>query len=256
MTEVPGTDPLESRARTFALELTETVRGVLGPTAPEFVAEAAPRRSGDITRVIVRTDGGAEIPISIDGNHALDLIAEFTCAWDHRGAYLAVRKSDLHVRSVDSNTTEPLFRYEFVDALSAALPTAHLHVHAHRDEMLFQLFRSSKKRSRTKADRALDPKLASPRLSGIHFPLGGTRMRPVLEDVLQMLITEFCIDTITGAEDALSEGRLRWRRRQVGALVRDAPEQAIRVLSEMGYEVRWGGTGEEPGERTDRLARP
>lgn len=71
----------------------------------------------------------------------------------------------------------------------------------------------------------------------LHFPLGGHRFRPCLEDVLQMLVEEFGIDTADGALDALAAGREKWRRHQTGAVVRDAPEEAVRVLRELGYMV-------------------
>lgn len=70
-------------------------------------------------------------------------------------------------------------------------------------------------------------------------------MRPCLEDFLQFLINEFRIDTLPDAFGVLADGRERWRRRQIAALVRDAPDEAVRLLTEIGYDV----TPPESGER-------
>ena len=248
-TEAPG---LEDRARSFAHSLTATVQGTLGPTTPEFVAEASPKRSqSGVTRVSIHTIDNAEIVTTIDGVAALLLVVNFTCEWDQEQSFLAVRRAGISILSVDS--TEPLMRYEFVNAMDPSLPSAHLHVHAHRDEILYQLFRATKGKAKSRAKAVLDDSRASPRLSSIHLPVGGPRMRPALEDVLQMLINEFCIDHEDGAIAALTSGRADWRRSQIGASVRDAPAEAVRVLQSLGYDVAWPHDRPEPAEHLERL---
>lgn len=167
--------------------------------------------------------------------------------------YLAVKKASFRVDPADKGA--PLFRYEFVDGMQPTIPSAHLHVHAHRDEFLFALFRAGHGKPATRA-KAVDgsAKRAQPQFSDVHFPVGGARMRPCIEDVLQMLHTEFAIDVAAGFQAVLDEGRAQWRRRQLGAAVRDAPEEAVRVLNEMGYEISPPHEGHPP-ERTDRLVR-
>jgi hypothetical protein len=49
---------------------------------------------------------------------------------------------------------------------------------------------------------------------------------------------------LPGTSAVLAEGRERWRRRQIGMLVRDAPAEAVRVLRELGYDIRPPATGE------------
>ncbi len=85
--------------------------------------------------------------------------------------------------------------------------------------------------------------------SDVHFPLGGPRMRPSLEHVLQMLKNEFEVDVQPGFQTVLDTSRARWRRRQIAASVRDAPQEAARVLRAMGYKVVNPDDGEPP-ERT------
>ncbi|MGH4025484.1 MAG: hypothetical protein ACRDRV_12995 [Pseudonocardiaceae bacterium] len=53
-------------------------------------------------------------------------------------------------------------------------------------------------------------------LSALHFPVGGARIRPCLEDFLHFLAHEFQIDVLPNAPAILAEGRERWRRRQIG----------------------------------------
>ena len=63
-------------------------------------------------------------------------------------------------------------------------------------------------------------------------------MRPCLEDLLQLLVEEFRFDAMPGALQAIEDGRVKWRRRQLAAMVRDDPEEAARVLrDELDYEV-------------------
>jgi hypothetical protein len=244
------TATLTEHAEAFAAELTETFHGVLGDTCPAFVAEASPNKRRK-TRVAVHTEDNSSVRLSVDGSHCLSLLVSFDCEWDTPGTYLAVRNAKFHVLTADEKGA-PLFRYEFTDS-GGRVPAAHLHVHAHRDEMLFALFRGGhgKPKVRAEAVEGRSPR-AEPRLSDVHFPLGGIRMRPSIEDFLQMLRFEFGIDVEQGFQDVLNEGRARWRRRQIGASVRDAPAVAARVLREMGFEVREPESGCPP-ERTERL---
>lgn len=76
-----------------------------------------------------------------------------------------------------------------------------------------------------------------PRVSALHFPLGGHRFRPAFEDVLEMLVREFGLDTRDGWEDAIRAGRERWRAAQLRAVVRDDPDGAARTLNLLGYQV-------------------
>ena len=76
-----------------------------------------------------------------------------------------------------------------------------------------------------------------PQLSDIHFPAGGPRLRPTLEDLLEMLIHDLGIDHPDGALDALADARTGWRRDQARAIVGADQETAAQVLREAGWGV-------------------
>jgi hypothetical protein len=91
-------------------------------------------------------------------------------------------------------------------------------------------------------------------LHDLHFPVGGPRFRPALEDVLEMLIEEFGVKpvgSVRAARNALEDGRERWRLKQVATVVRDAPSQAAEALRDLDYEVI--APRATPNDKRDKL---
>lgn len=220
---------LDEKAAEFATKLTQLTRGVLGQDSPSFFALT----SGDRVRV-VPTDAdrrNVRIPITINEEHSLDLHVEYKCCWDGPGRFLAIDKADLHVYIVGAN--DPLMRYEYVRSCKEP-PGAHLHVQAHRDEMAYLLRLSEKNKSKP-AVKMKQRRL--PRLAELHFPVGGHRFRPSLEDVLLMLEREFAIDVADGWRAVVNQHLEEWRLLQVKSVARDAHETAAEVLRELGYTV-------------------
>jgi hypothetical protein len=91
-------------------------------------------------------------------------------------------------------------------------------------------------------------------MQDVHFPVGGPRFRPCLEDVLEMLIDEFGIDNAKESSNALARGRQKWRRIQTRTVVRDDPESAVTELKSLGYDVAWQHNDEEPSVRWEWLS--
>lgn len=170
------------------------------------------------------------IQLTINGKARLQLFIKFFCGWDSASRFLAVDKSWFHVRLDEKDT--PLFRYEYVRQPGGVIPAAHLQVHAHRDETIYLM--TAAERGRPKARKR---KVKVPRLAELHFPLGGHRFRPCIEDVLEMLIFEFGIDTCPAFRRAIHHGREQWRKMQLRAAVRDDPELAADVLRSMDFEI-------------------
>jgi len=212
----------------FGRDISERVRDVLGHEKPHLRADLmAPR-------FVVRSVGDG-IPLSADGRPLLQLEVNYECEWDAPETYLAVKRSAFTVHAVSSR--EPLFRYEWFKDTSDSVPCAHLQIHAHRDALTHAMYLGGRRGRRSKARTRDDKAHSLAGVSALHFPLGGPRMRPALEDVLEMLIQEFGIDAAHDWQEQLARGREDWRRKQVSASVRDAPQDAASTLRELGYTV-------------------
>lgn len=172
------------------------------------------------------------IQLSVNSAPLLRLDLRYHLEISSEGDYVRVERSTFQVRGMIKKV-DPFFRYDFeAHPGSAAIPTAHLNVYGHRDDLLHAMYVSNKSRSRPANKKDLDP--TSPRgLHMLHFPIGGARFRPCLEDVLEFVIREFGIDTAPGWQDAINAGRAEWRRIQLASAVQDDPETARRALAEL-----------------------
>lgn len=224
------TSELAGLVEEFGQDIAHRVRQVLGHDVAHLRADLLESRF-----VVHSVDGG--IPLNVDGRPLLRLEVNYDCEWDGPETYLAVQMSAFKVFSAVSSLKEPLFRYEWVKGAPDTVPCAHLQIHAHRDALTHAMYLAGK-RSKRARQRVRDDKADSmAAVSALHFPLGGPRMRPALEDVLEMLIQEFGVDVADDWQEQLAQGREEWRRRQISAGVRDAPEDAARTLRELGYTV-------------------
>jgi hypothetical protein len=243
---------LRHEAGQFAHELTETVRALAPDATPFRVSASDVERK---SRVFVRQDPSSGIILNVNGSPLLRLVVSIQCTYDHREQYLAVEDSKVAVLPA-FGSSEPLFRYEYLRNPTSGIPCAHLQVHAHRDALTFVMARSgsASKRGQRRKEQVESGEQV-PSLSELHLPLGGARFRPCLEDILEMLVDELGVDAPVGASEALADGRATWRRKQLGAAVRDCPEVAARTLADLGYTVATPPEGHPP-ERLVRLTSP
>ncbi|MBG6100940.1 hypothetical protein IW249_001354 [Micromonospora vinacea] len=226
----PVSPDLIARASAFADDITSRVQRVVR-TEKHLSALLMPGRNGGRVMVgIVEGDDFGTFPLYIDNKHRLDLLIKFNCCMDSSGRHLATDASWLHV--TPKGEKAPLFRYEYVREFQPGVPCAHLHVHGHRDEFAFVMQDGPSGRPKARKRRHEVPRLAK-----FHFPLGGHRFRPCVEDVLQAVVEEFSVDTVEGWRNAVGEGREEWRKLQLLAAVRDAPGIAARALEELHYKV-------------------
>ncbi|MGC5629311.1 hypothetical protein ACPYO6_13840 [Georgenia sp. Z1344] len=114
------------------------------------------------------------------------------------------------------------------------MPGAHLQVHAHRDAATYVMSQAGTSTMRGKRRAAATE---VPKLAELHFPLGGHRFRPCLQDLLEMLVSELGVDVSPEGRESLRRGRERWRRQQTRSVVRDAPDEAVAILDELGYRI-------------------
>jgi hypothetical protein len=71
-------------------------------------------------------------------------------------------------------------------------------------------------------------------LRDLHFPVGGRRYRPALEDVIEFLIAEKLAKPRPGWQKALEQSREEFRRRQLRAAIRRDMETAVQAVREFG----------------------
>lgn len=101
-----------------------------------------------------------------------------------------------------------LFHYDYERDKADGYPDAHLQVDA-SSELLTALN---------------DPKCDTGRsLAKLHFPVGGKRFRPCLEDVIEFLVAERLVVPRDGHEKLLEAGRERFRKNQLMAAMRRDP---------------------------------
>jgi hypothetical protein len=220
---------------------------VTGPECARFKADVS--TTGRL-EAHIRQDG-IGIPLAREGVDLFRLDVRMWLVADHRQHHLKVRNSRFRVFTFDGK--QPLFRYEYDAAMEEGhRPAAHVQFHGRHEELEQTL--SAAGRATTRSSSAG----TGPNVTDLHFPVGGSRFRPCLEDVLEMLILEFDIDpqpNKRAALTALADGRERWRAMQLRTVVRDDPQTAIDLLRQLGYTVEWKGTDAEPAPRTEQLRR-
>jgi hypothetical protein len=70
-------------------------------------------------------------------------------------------------------------------------------------------------------------------LERLHFPTGGRRFRPILEDVIEFLIVEGLADSRDGWKDVLRAHRQAYWRIQSRAAIRRDPQIALDAVREL-----------------------
>lgn len=215
---------LHASAAGFAQEVQETLESVL-PGQFRIVSIA---HDG---RYVVRPDGDSagkqHIPLMVDGETLATLAVQIYLGEDSSGNYLKAWRSKVAVHSTLDRT--PLMRQEFDAEVSEAVPMSHWHVHAERGALSHLLGRA----------HAVRPEaVRKPHdMSSLHFPVGGERFRPCLEDVLEFLVRECGIDHQPDWRAAVAAGRDKWRRMQFRSSVRDLQQEAAEVLRRQGWIV-------------------
>lgn len=223
---------LADEVRRFVRHLTEVVHGALpGLEDKAFVTRVD---SGE-RHITIRQLPPEGFPVTVERRPLLDLKVSHRCVWNAARTFLSIDECDYRV--LPTGVSEPLFRYHYVRDQDGGLPSAHLHVHAHRDEIMGMLLGGADQgRVRERLRRVDQGRF--PRLASVHFPLGGPRFRPSLEDVIQMLVVELQIDAQPGWRHALETGRATYRQKQLMAAVADDPRSAAVELAERhGYVV-------------------
>lgn len=242
-------DQLQSEAARFAASCTSLVQSVIRTPCPEFRADGLQGSS-----VFYVKQESEFIPLEReDGEPILSLQARFDCRLGAQDRRMKILNSGIRVFPVADGSARPLVRYDFVEDPAGDIPAAHVQFHAPHPDLARAMARADGGTRRGKNRQRAIAKGKSPDASELHFPVGGRRFRPTLEDVLEMLIVEFGIRCVDGWHDAIAESRQRFRSIQLRAAVRDAPREAARELRSLGYQVDWTGVEAEPEGAPNRM---
>lgn len=220
---------LQEKSDEFAGRLTSPIQGCVAD-APEFgVVQTSLAQQLHIGPLPFRSDQLGFSLISLAracdaGQSRLFLKIEFRVSLDEVAEFLAVQHSTygLWVRPDPTRKPRPVFRVEY-DRDARKKPPAHVHLHAESLEFGWIYGTAG---------------LPPPRLSEIHFPVGGRRFRPTVEEFLRFLDREQLFsDWRSGWGEIVKTSLIEWERNQARATVRQHPDAATEQLRRMGYEV-------------------
>lgn len=129
----------------------------------------------------------------------------------------------LWAQSDPSRQHRPVVRLEY-DRAAVTKPAAHVHFHAESAELAWAY------------GTAGEP---LPRFHELHFPMGGRRFRPTLEDLLLFLDRERLFTNWVTPEwkSIIEESRAGWEALQARSTTRRHPKEAAAQLRSMGYRV-------------------
>ncbi|MDK8451581.1 hypothetical protein [Corynebacterium mastitidis] len=265
MSAHPAPPALGDQARDFAEKITQTARLFAGDRCTPFTADIQDPGSQGVPNsaliIVSQQEGG--FPVYTNGEPHFSVEASWECSYDGQGRWMRIRSSEVRVLSA-ADGRRPIFRYEFYLNQAQDLPAAHIHFHGdhpamNQDDTLDALNHSLDKcgAGSPRAKRIQKGK-KKPLLSSLHFPVGGVRFRPILEDVLLMLIEEYGAepqgDTRENTIKHLERHVLEWRTTQVQAVVQDMPATACQALSAMGYQITPPDSGAYP-DKPEKIAR-
>lgn len=225
-------EELRHLAHEFAVNLMLRLGDVLPSGDLGLTCEAATSRGE--SRMAIGTSMPGGIVLTIEGEPRLQLQIDYKLTMSRTSQRLAVESSTYLVRPF--GVPRPLFSVDYVRNAGSNIPAAHYNFHFEHAEVAKQLLEAGRRR-RGKIHRREGGRGRSPQLADVHFPVGGHRFRPCLEDVLELLWVEFGVDTRPGAQGAIHEGRMEWRSKQLSAAVADDPIVAAAELRRLGFTV-------------------
>lgn len=176
-------------------------------------------RGQDFTLIPLRHGSGDS------GNPSLFLKAEYkvTLSPESRNISVVTSSVGLWVRPDRTGGQRPVIRLEY-DRTAVTKPAAHVHFHAESAELAWAY------------GTAGEP---LPRFHELHFPMGGRRFRPTLEDFLLFLDRERLFTNWATPEwkSIVEASRAGWEALQARSTTRRHPQEAAAQLRAMGYRV-------------------
>lgn len=213
--------PAFEDAAQFADDLTSTIQGVFPDSAQLEVREL---RGRVVIGLFDDEDNHRPFALKIGGRHVANWMLTMGLDLDSRKQYLKVMKSNFSLSARADRT--PLVRYEFDDAMHTA-PVAHWQFHGERGAFSHLLGQA----------QAVGREVTPHSLSSLHFPVGGSRLRPGVDDWLEFLVQECAFDADKGWQTHVESSRRRYRTIQARTIARDMQCEAADVLREAGWRV-------------------
>lgn len=222
---------LEAEAARFASVLSDVLNGSVCRDVELETVIIAPDRSRDRDRIAVghRLSLHATpspIPLSIAESAAERegaptwLTLDYKLMLDEHLHHLSVHSSSVGL-CIWPDTGRTVIRSEF-DRDKDRYPSAHTHVAGTSLELGYAWGALARK-----PPRGLDD---------LHFPVGGLRFRPSLEDFIEFLIREKLVAAAhPGWQEHLDASRAAYERIQLQAAVRHDPDAAYEALHQMGF---------------------
>ncbi|MDE0067851.1 MAG: hypothetical protein OXN44_13395 [Acidimicrobiaceae bacterium] len=218
-------DSLQRQAQQFANDLT----GLLNATVANGPTISAVKLSDGKYRIgcgLTRSNLVQPSPISLTLTKKPPLLylrAAHTLTLDNiDNQWLTVATTSYAIQTKPGKGQGTLFRYDYTHDVANVYPEAHFHVNAPVGEDYKKVFEAR--------GRARDP------LSALHFPVGGTQhgpggthYRPILEDIIEMLVVEKLVDAHPKWQTAVAHGREKYYETQLKAAVRRNPHIATLV---------------------------
>ncbi len=166
-------------------------------------------------------------PVSLSASRAqprLELRLLHTLALDKSQQFLTTTKNSYKLSHARDSC--PIVTYDYTCNPPNSYPEAHFHLHGEAVAIREMLDRCG--RTKDKPD-------------DLHFPVGGRRFRPCLEDLIEFCILEQLVVPHDGWQKALEESRRWFHKRQLQAAVRGDPEVAADALAKAGWRVTAAG---------------
>jgi hypothetical protein len=157
--------------------------------------------------------------LTADTSHRLFLDVQCQVYLEEGTDYLTMQQSYFGIAaSIDA--ANPLFHYDYQRDKQATdgYTEAHLQVFGNNTEL-------------EPIMQALCKKRKKKQMGELHFPVGGRRFRPALEDVLEFLIDEQLVSPKQGWEAELEKTRHEFRMIQLKTMVRRYPDEAREALN-------------------------
>jgi hypothetical protein len=221
---LPRSSDLDDQARGFAKNLTDLLNRTVTDGIPLSSVLRDDGHIGWVGYGITKQNfaPGRLIPLKLSkGPPACFLHIHMTLHLDAEIQRLVVQRSTSRVYCHDDDFRSLVFHYDYDREPENDYPNPHFQV-AGGNEHLDQLC------NRAGVEKSLPD---------LHFPVGGRRYRPSIEDVIEFLVVESLAPGRPGWEAAVAEHRRTWERIQLRSVVRRDQQTAAEELAARGWRL-------------------